>query len=214
MIVPPLKLGHGRMIKCHGTMLDVITCLKDKLYKQKGLLIALDFLNHWGRVPHICVNKLTVIGSDNGLSPDQSQAIIWTNAGTVLIGPLGINFSRIVIKHYTFSIKKMHLKMTCGKWRPHCLGLSVLKSKLHGRRREMGSQCVLIERLTIYYHYCRAVWNIMLLCYIGNQLLRAICEFIDLTPWLMLNHYVRNIEPELIQWPGRIKVKFSKRNAN
>ena len=25
--------------------------------------------NHWGRVTHICVNKLTIIGSDNGLSP-------------------------------------------------------------------------------------------------------------------------------------------------
>ena len=190
---------------------------KRQTIQAKGHLNSPRFLNHWGRVTHICVNKLTVIGSDNGLSPDQSQAIIWTNAGTVLIGPLGINFSRIVIKHHTFSIKKMHLKMSCGKWRPHCLGLSVLKSKLHGRRREMGSQCVLIERVTIYYYYyCRAVWNIMLLllCYIGNQLFRVICEFIDLTPWLMLNYYVRNIEPELIQWPGRIKVKFSKRNAN
>ena len=33
------------------------------------------------------------IGSDNGLSPDQCQAIIWTNAGILLIGPLGTNFS-------------------------------------------------------------------------------------------------------------------------
>ena len=28
------------------------------------------------------------IGSDNGLLPDQHQAIIWTNAGKFLIGPL------------------------------------------------------------------------------------------------------------------------------
>ena len=26
-------------------------------------------LTHWGRVTHICVSKLTIIGSDNGLSP-------------------------------------------------------------------------------------------------------------------------------------------------
>ena len=26
-------------------------------------------LTHWGRVTHICVNELTTIGSDNGLSP-------------------------------------------------------------------------------------------------------------------------------------------------
>ena len=42
---------------------------------------------------HICVSKLTNIGSDNGLSPGRRQAIIWTNAGILLIGPLGTNFS-------------------------------------------------------------------------------------------------------------------------
>ena len=46
-------------------------------------------LTHWGRVTHICVGKLTIIGSDNGLLPDRHQAIIWTNAGILLIGPLG-----------------------------------------------------------------------------------------------------------------------------
>ena len=39
------------------------------------------YLTHWGRVAHICVSKLTIIGSDNGLSPGRRQAIIWTNAG-------------------------------------------------------------------------------------------------------------------------------------
>ena len=51
-------------------------------------------LTHWGQVTHICVNKLTIIGSDNGLPPGRRQAIIWTNAGILLIGPLGTNFSR------------------------------------------------------------------------------------------------------------------------
>ena len=36
-------------------------------------------LTHWGRVTHISVSKLTFIGSDNGLSPDWHQVIIWTN---------------------------------------------------------------------------------------------------------------------------------------
>ena len=52
---------------------------------------------------HICVNKLTIIGSDNGLSPGRRQAIIWTNAGILLIGPLGTNFTEILIeifKHF------------------------------------------------------------------------------------------------------------------
>ena len=56
------------------------------------------------------------------------QAIIWTNAGISLIGPLGTNFIEILIEIYTFSFKKMHLKMSSGECRPFCLGLNVLKS--------------------------------------------------------------------------------------
>ena len=47
---------------------------------------------HWGRVTHICVGNLTIIGPDNGLSPGRRQAITWTNAGILLIGPLGTNW--------------------------------------------------------------------------------------------------------------------------
>ena len=84
-------------------------------------------LTHWGRVTHICVVKLTIIGSDNGLSPGRCQAIIWTNAGILLIGPLGTNFSEISIGILIFSFKKMCLKVLSTKWRPLCLGLNVLK---------------------------------------------------------------------------------------
>ena len=83
-------------------------------------------LTHRGRVTHICVSKLTIIGSDNGLSPGRRQAIIWTTAGILLIGPLGTNISEILIKIYTLSLKKMHLKMSSGKWQPSCLSLNVL----------------------------------------------------------------------------------------
>ena len=76
---------------------------------------------------HICVGNLTVIGSDNGLSPGQRQAIIYTNAGILLIGPLGTNFSEIQIGIQTFSYKKMHLKMASVKWRPFFLDLNVLR---------------------------------------------------------------------------------------
>ena len=66
------------------------------------------------------------IGSDNGLSPDRRQAIIWTNAGLLLIGPLGTNFSEILIEILTFSFKKMHLKVLFVKRRPFCLCLNIL----------------------------------------------------------------------------------------
>ena len=66
------------------------------------------------------------MGSDNGLSPGRRQAIIWTNAGLLLIGPLGTNFSEILIGIQTFSFMKMHLKMSSAKWLSFCLGLNVL----------------------------------------------------------------------------------------
>ena len=67
-----------------------------------------------------------LVGSDNGLSPGRCQAIIWTNAGILLIGPLGTNFSEILIEIHIFSFQQMHLKMLSGKWLPFCLGLNVL----------------------------------------------------------------------------------------
>ena len=38
---------------------------------------------------HVCVGNLTIIGSDNGLSPGRRQAIIWTSAGILLFWTLG-----------------------------------------------------------------------------------------------------------------------------
>ena len=84
------------------------------------------FLTHWGRVTHICVGNLTIIGSDNGLSPGRRQAITWTNVEILLIGPLGTNFSEMLIEIHTFSFKKIQLKMLSGKWWPFCLSLNVL----------------------------------------------------------------------------------------
>ena len=76
----------------------------------------------------ICVSEFTIIGSDNGLSPIRCQAIIWINAGILLIRTLGTHFSEILIQIHTFSNKKMHLKMSSGKFRSFRLGLNVLSS--------------------------------------------------------------------------------------
>ena len=74
-----------------------------------------DHLTHWGRVTHIYVSELAIIGSDNGLSPGRRQAIIWNNAGLLLIEPLWTNFSEISIGIQTFSFKKIHLNMSSAK---------------------------------------------------------------------------------------------------
>ena len=79
------------------------------------------------RVMHIYVGNLTITGSDYGLSPGGRQAIIWTNAGILLIWPLGTNFTEIWFEIQKFWCKKIDLKMSSAKWRPYCLGLNVYR---------------------------------------------------------------------------------------
>ena len=81
---------------------------------------------------HICV-RLTITGSDNSLSLGRCQTIIWTSAGILLIGPSGTNFNETSIEIYTFSFKKIHLKLSSEKWRPFCIGLIVLTGYTHLR---------------------------------------------------------------------------------
>ena len=73
---------------------------------------------------HICVSRLIIIGSDNGLPPGRRQAMIWTNAWILLIGPLGANYIEILLVIHIFSFKKMHFTMLPRKGilsRPQCL---------------------------------------------------------------------------------------------
>ena len=137
------------------------------------------WLTHWGWVTHICIGKLTIIASDNGLSPGQCQAIIWTNAGILLIGPLGTKFNEILIEIHTFSFKKMHLKMTSAKWRSFCLGPNVLMlflilpqtiSDEVGNKVKLYSllyfiffkrKCSKITKKFIHFHSRKCTWNVV-----------------------------------------------------
>ena len=121
--------------------------------KWRPFYLGLNVSTHWGRVTHTCVSKLTIIGSDNDLSPGRRQAIIWTDAGILLIGPPAKNFNEIWIAIHAFSFKKIHLKMSSGKWRPFCLGLNVLmwnmeavahRSSLYSETHACVSLCVYI----------------------------------------------------------------------
>ena len=64
------------------------------------------YLTHWGWVTHICVGKLTTIGSDKDLSPDRRQAFIWTNAEILLTGPFGKKLQLNVNRNYNTSIQE------------------------------------------------------------------------------------------------------------
>ena len=83
-------------------------------------------LTHWGRVMHICVRRLTIIGSDKGLLSGWCQAIIRTNAGILLIRPLKNKFqwnlnhnSCIFIEENAF--ENVVWKMAAILSRPQCV---------------------------------------------------------------------------------------------
>ena len=106
----------GAQIRYHTILASLFNSLEDgaRVYEICAYQISkwtgwFD-LTHWGRVTHICVGNLTIMGSDNGLSPCRHQAIICTNAGLLLIGPSGTKFSEILIEIHTFSFRKIYLK--------------------------------------------------------------------------------------------------------
>ena len=82
-------------------------------------------LIHWGRVLHICVNKLNIIGSDNDLFLGRRQAIIWTN------------FSEKLIEIHIFSFTKMHVQISSAKRGPFWLDLNVLTQNAWIKRYEL-----------------------------------------------------------------------------
>ena len=85
---------------------------KNEICKVVSILSRLQFvLTHLGRVMHICISKLTIICSDNGLLSSQCQAIISTNAGISLIWPLETQLNKILV---------IFIKKNCT-WK-YCMG--------------------------------------------------------------------------------------------
>ena len=67
------------------------------------------------RLSDAYLRKCSIIVSDNGLLLGRHQAIIWTNAGILLILTFETNFSEILSEIHAFSFQKMHLRMSSAK---------------------------------------------------------------------------------------------------
>ena len=112
---------------------------------------------------HLCVSNLTIISSDNGLSPGRRQAIIWTNAGMLLIGPLGTNFNEVLIEIHTFSLKKNPFKnavwnMAAILSRPQCV-------KDYHPRLKITDSGILGPRKTPNFLFRSTHFNVLLIAY-------------------------------------------------
>ena len=80
---------------------------------------------------HKYVSRLTTIGSDNFLSPGRCPAIIWANAGILLIGSSGTNFNEILSEILIFSYKILCLNVSSAKWRPFILWFHSLPQSIN-----------------------------------------------------------------------------------
>ena len=120
--------------------------------------IAFNKLTHWGRVTHICVSKLTIIGSDNGLLAAWYQTIILTNAVILLIASQEKIFREISTEDHTFSFTHMHLIMSSARqWpfflSPHLLGEVINTSYPHNQDIAVGAlarTATLAESIFVY----------------------------------------------------------------
>ena len=92
--------GEAGDLRCHRTHYDVIAMSKKFQ------------LTHCGQVTHICISKL-----------DHYLEQCWFNANRNIRNNFEWDSNlNSTILHW----KKIHLKMSSGKWRPFCLGLNVL----------------------------------------------------------------------------------------
>ena len=126
------------------TLWVLITHPYPRFWWQTSHMVYQNILTHWDRVTHICVSDLTIIGSDNGLSPGRRQAVIRTNAGILIIRPLGTNFSEVLIEILIFSFKKMRLKVSSAKRRTFCLDLNVLRKIIYKTQMDTNGYSVYI----------------------------------------------------------------------
>ena len=145
---------------------------------------------------HVCVSKIVIIGSDNGLLPDRRQAIIWTNAGILLITwDLRMNFGEMLIEINTSPFKKMHLKMSSANWHLFLLGLNVLTNGfvsflLRAALLVWAFPWITIKKIQgfFFYNLGKNKWHLTISCLLKN----------------IFNHYshVRNIlrQMELSFW--------------
>ena len=105
--------------------------VKSHLYIAHSRLDTQDpLLTHWGRATHICVSNL-IIGSDNGLSPGRRHAIIWTNAGILLIRPWGTKSrAKFTRNSHIFihenALENVVWKMAAILSRPQCVNMDNL----------------------------------------------------------------------------------------
>ena len=117
--LPFISLSTSYVVKFSVTNFWVMSCMYASFHNavysvwmvlnccQYCYILLLESHVHWWEIN---VMILSSVCASQGIISSRRQAIIWTNAGILLIGPLGTNFNEILIKIHKFSFKKIHFK--------------------------------------------------------------------------------------------------------
>ena len=136
------------------------------------LLTSWDCLTCWGRVTHVCVSKLTIIGSDDRLLPGRRQAIIWTSAGMLSIGPLGTK------KNDVFKMAAILSQPESVNWRWGNHRIDYYPSANEVTLKDMGKTkcCQTITRQSKEWKMCTMIWInhvLVLYCWLCDDIRHA-----------------------------------------
>ena len=121
---------------------------------------------------YICGSRLTMTGSDNGLSSERCQAIIGTNAGILLIGHLGTNYSENLIKILIFSFTKNAIESVICEMaailpRPQCVNSCRLSDITRHNMSAPLRHVVLNQQLDVFFPIARLgadQWKLHIIC--------------------------------------------------
>ena len=154
------------MITWVGALASVTSMLLMVWPSFGAMVSATIMFTHSGQF-QISVGNLTIIGSDNGLSPGRRQAIIWTNVGILLIGPLGTNFNEMLTEIHTFHSRKSIWKC-CLENGVHFVSASMcLHIEAETKRTTFSRQHFQIEFLV---RKCMNFdWNFIYVCSQGSN---------------------------------------------
>ena len=100
---------------------DIIIKLAVHMYHETVIIL----MSHSGRLTHICVSKLTLIGSDKAWHLVGTKPLSELMLGYCWLDPQEQNSAKFNQNSYII-IKKIHLKMSSWYWWPFCLGLNVI----------------------------------------------------------------------------------------
>ena len=103
-------------------------------------------LTHWSRVTHLCVSKLSILGSDNGLSPRRRQDFLnqyWDIVNLTLGNKLQWNLNRnLIYFHSRKCIWKCRLENGDHLSPPQCVTGTISKCRLQNDGNLFEPLCV------------------------------------------------------------------------